>query len=51
MLDVVMCGDLCGDRARCALKGCMHGVLAASRWRSFWEAGCQQLTAEMGVND
>ena len=21
------------------------------RWRSSWEAGCQQLTAEMGVND
>ena len=25
--------------------------MAASRWRSSWEAGCQQLTAEMGVND
>ena len=34
-----------------ALTGLRHNVLAASRWRSSWEAGCQQLTAEMGVND
>ena len=34
-----------------ALTGLRHDVLAASRWRSSWEAGCQQLTAEMGVND
>ena len=31
--------------------GLRHDVLAASRWRGSWEAGCQQLTAEMGVND
>ena len=34
-----------------ALTGLRHNVLAASRWRGSWEAGCQQLTAEMGVND
>ena len=34
-----------------AQTGLRHDVLAASRWRSSWEAGCQQLTAEMGVND
>ena len=27
MLDVVICGDLCGDRARCALKGCIKNLL------------------------
>ena len=27
------------------------GLSAASRWRSSWEARCQQLTAETGVND
>ena len=34
-----------------AQTGPRHDVLAASRWRSSWEAGCQQLTAETGVND
>ena len=34
-----------------AQTGPRHDVMAASRWRSSWEAGCQQLTAEMGVND
>ena len=34
-----------------AQMGPRHDVLAASRWRSSWEAGCQQLTAETGVND
>ena len=33
-----------------AQTGLRHDVLAASRWRSSWEAGCQQLTAETGVN-
>ena len=33
-----------------AQTGLRHDVciLAASRWRGSWEAGCQQLTAEMG---
>ena len=31
--------------------GPCHDVLAASRWQNSWEAGCQQLTAETGVND
>ena len=34
-----------------AQTGPRHDIVAASRWRSSWEAGCQQLTAEMGVND
>ena len=33
-----------------ALTGLRHNVLAASRWRGSWEAGCQQLTAETGVD-
>ena len=28
-----------------------HHIKHAARWRSSWEAGCQQLTAEIGVND
>ena len=34
-----------------AQTGPRHDILVASRWRNSWEAGCQQLTAETGVNN
>ena len=46
---LILLWDVAGE----AQMGPRHDVLAASRWRSSWEAGCQQLTAETetGVND